>query len=269
MRIRGARVVLTGASSGIGRLAALRLARAGAEVWAVARNEERLAALAAERPGIVAFPADVSVEADRAALVAAAAGHGPIDALVNNAGLGWSGLVADMDAADVRLLFEVNVLGLIDLTQRVLAGMLARRRGHVVNVASVAGWVAAPPLTVYSATKFAVIGFSEGLRRELQGRGVTVGVVSPGPLGTEFLPRAQGIATGRGTPLDSSTLLPASLAARAILRSIRLAQVPGWGTIAVPRLAGVARLGAVPGLARLVDVAALASRQPSYFGRPE
>ncbi|MGH8921743.1 MAG: SDR family NAD(P)-dependent oxidoreductase, partial [Actinomycetes bacterium] len=108
MRIRGSTVVVTGASSGIGRDAAARLAARGAKVWAVARNRPRLEDLAAHHPGITPFPADVSVEADRAALVEAVAAAGPVDVLVNNAGLGWSGLIQDMPADEVRKLFEVN-----------------------------------------------------------------------------------------------------------------------------------------------------------------
>ncbi|MGH9127550.1 MAG: SDR family NAD(P)-dependent oxidoreductase [Acidimicrobiales bacterium] len=257
MRLAGARIVVTGASSGIGRDTTLRLARRGAHVWAVARNGARLATLADACVGITPFVADVSIEGDRAALVEAA---GQVDVLVNNAGLGWSGMVEDMSAADVRQLFEVNVIGLIDLTQRVLPGMLERRRGHIVNVGSLAGWVSAPPLSVYSATKFAVAGFSEGLRREVVGRGVTVALIAPGPLGTEFLPRSRGQADGTGAPLNAAGLPPASLASRAIVRSIRLAGVPGWATIAVPRVSGLARLGAAPALARLVDVVSVLTR---------
>jgi len=253
--------VVTGASSGIGRDAAVRLARRGATVWAVARRQDRLEELAREQEGIVPYPADVGNDADRAALVEAVGRDGPLDVLVNNAGVGWMGLVEDMPSAEVRRLFEVNVLGLIDLTQRVLPCMLERRRGHIVNVGSAGGWVAVPPITVYSATKFAVAGFTEGLRRELQGRGVSVGLISPGPLATEFQVRAapspgpQGILAG-GSPL------PGSLAGRAIVRSIQLAGVPGWDTIAVPRLMGLGRLGALPVIDRLVDMGALVSRGP-------
>lgn len=270
MRIRGSTVVVTGASSGIGRDAARRLASRGARVWAVARNRERLEDLANGQSGISPFAADVSVDSDRAALVAAVTAEGPVDVLVNNAGLGWTGLVEDMPAEDVRRLFEINVLGLIDLTQRVLGGMLERRRGHVVNVGSVAGWVAAPPLSVYSATKFAVAGFSEGLRREVRGRGVTVSLIAPGPLATEFMPRAQGLASGVG-PSRASWGLPggAALAGRAVVRAIRLGAVPGWGTISVPRVAGLARLGSAPGVAGLVDLAALRSRSTGFPARPK
>ncbi len=258
MRISGSTIVVTGASSGIGRDAALRLAKRGARVWAVARNGDRLAALAEECAGITPFVADVSVDEARAALVEAV---GDVDVLVNNAGLGWSGAVVEMPAADVRRLFEINVIGLIDLTQRVLPGMLARRHGHVVNIGSVAGWISAPPLSVYSATKFAVAGFSEGLRRELIGRGVSVGLIAPGPIASEFFPRSKGITDGKGAPMNSSGAPPVSIAGRAVVRSIRMAGIPGWGTIAVPRVAGLARLGAVPVVSRAVDVVSVVTRK--------
>ncbi len=255
--------MVTGASSGIGRDAALRLARKGARVWAVARNGDRLAALAAECEGITPFVADMSVDADRAALAEAV---GALDVLVNNAGLGWSGVVAEMSATEVRRLFEINVIGLIDLTQRMLPGMLARRRGHIVNVGSVAGWVSAPPLSVYSATKFAVAGFSEGLRRELLGKGVSVGLIAPGPIATEFYPRSKGMTDGVGAPMTSTGAPPASIAGRAVVRSIRMAGIPGWDTIAVPRVAGLTRLGAIPVLARAVDLVSVLTRKD---GQPQ
>lgn len=257
--------MVTGASSGIGRDAAARLARHGAEVWAVARRGDRLDALAAAAPGVVPYQADVTVEADRTALVEDVATAGPIDVLVNNAGVGWGGLIERMPAAEVRRLFETNVLALIDLTQRVLPGMLTRRRGHIVNVSSAGGWVAVPPISVYSATKFAVTGFTEGLRREVQGRGVTVSLISPGPLATEFVTRSQLAKRAGGggtvpTPVPAAALLPGSLAGRAIVRSVRFAGIPGWDTIAVPRAVGLGRLGSLPVIDRIVDAGALVSR---------
>src|SRR5215210_763235 len=171
MELTDTRVLVTGASTGIGHVTALRLADRGARVWAAARDEQRLKSLAAEHPAIVPVPADVARDTDRAALVEACE---PVDVLINNAGLGWKGLVEDMTPAEVRQLFDVNVLALIDLTQRVLPGMLERGRGHIVNVGSIAGYVAAPGETVYCATKFAVQGFTDGLRREVAGRGVDV-----------------------------------------------------------------------------------------------
>jgi short-subunit dehydrogenase len=264
MRIRGARIVVTGASSGIGRDAAIRLARRGARVWAVARRQDRLEELAREQEGIVPYTADVTRDGDRAALIEAAGKEGPIDVLVNNAGVGWMGLVKDMPPAEVRKLFEVNVLSLVDLTQRVLPGMLQRRRGHIVNVGSAAGWVAVPPITVYSATKFAVAGFTEGLRREVQGKGVSVGLISPGPLATEFQARAAPGPGPRGM-LSGGSPLPGSLAGRAIVRSIQLAGLPGWDTVAVPRLMGLGRLGGLPVVDRLVDLGVLVSRAPGLL----
>lgn len=254
MRLSGANVVVTGASDGIGRETALLLAGRGARVWAVARSGALLEELAGEHERIVPLVADVSVDADRAAVVEAA---GEVDVLVNNAGIGWSGLVEDMPAEQVRRLFEVNVLALVDLTQRVLPGMLARRRGHVVNLASVASWVAAPPLTVYSATKFAVQGFSDGLRREVAGRGVAVTTVNPGPVATRFGERAQ--VGDRPTMLLTGAAMPgvpAAMAARAVVRSVRMGGFPGFVTIAVPRPVGLVRLLTVPGLQPVVDLGA-------------
>jgi short-subunit dehydrogenase len=251
MRVRGSNVVVTGATAGIGREVAILLASKGAHVWASGRSGALLKELAGRHPGVTPVEADMTSDADRAALVEAA---GPVDVLVNNAGIGWSGLVEHMPAADVRQLFEVNVLGLVDLTQRVLPGMLERRRGHVVNVASVASWVATPPLTVYAATKFAVQGFSDGLGRELAGRGVVVGTVNPGPVATHFWSRA--IDEDRPSEMlepEPMVGVPATTVARAVLRSIRMGGLPGYRTVAVPRLAGLARLGAVPGLRWVVD----------------
>ncbi len=257
--------MVTGASSGIGRETARLLARKGARVRAVARSGSDLDDLAKEHPDITPHVADLALEADRAALVDEA---GEVDVLVNNAGLGWTGLVEDMPAERVRRLFEVNVMALIDLTQRMLPGMLSRRRGHVVNMASVASWVATPPLTVYSATKFAIQGFSDGLRRELAGRGVVVTTVNPGPIATKFWARTRTHdRPSQHLDDDLKPGLPPTLVARAVLRALRLGALPGYGTIAVPRAVGLARLGTVPGLRLLVDAGSLVSRQPTVWRR--
>ncbi len=264
MRVAGRVAVVTGASSGIGRETALLLAHKGARVRAVARSRSELEQLAREHSGITPHVADLSAEADRAALADEA---GEVDVLVNNAGLGWTGLVEDMPAERIRRLFEVNVLALVDLTQAVLPGMLARRRGHVVNVASVASWVATPPLTVYAATKFAVQGFSDGLRRETAGRGVVVSTVNPGPIATKFWARSRthDRLSEDLDDEDGKLGLPPALVARAVLRAVRLGPLPGYETIAVPRALGLARLGAVPGLRLLVDAGSLISRRPAVW----
>jgi short-subunit dehydrogenase len=250
MQLPDTRVLVTGASTGIGRVTALRLASKGARVWAAARDEQRLKSLAAEHSAIVPVPADVANDTDRAALVEACE---RVDVLVNNAGLGWKGLVEDMAPAEVRKLFDVNVLALIDLTQRVLPGMLERGRGHIVNVGSIAGYVAAPGATVYCATKFAVQGFTDGLRREVAGRGVDVTLIAPGPIKTEFMAR-----TRTGEPADEPGALdyglPPESVAKAIVRALTR-RAPGYRTITVPRIGGFSRLGAAPGLARATDLA--------------
>jgi short-subunit dehydrogenase len=263
MELTGNRVIVTGASTGIGRSTALLLARKGARVWAAARDEQRLKSLAAEHPEIVPVPTDVSDDTDRAALIEQSE---PVDVLVNNAGLGWKGLVEDMAPAEVRELFDINVLALIDLTQRVLPGMLERTRGHIVNVGSMAGYVAPPGETVYAATKFAVQGFTDGLRREVARRGVDVTLIAPGPIKTEFMARIR-----TGEPADEpgglDYGLPPESVAKAIVRALTR-RVPGYRTITVPRMGGFGRLGAAPGLARATDLAtrgrvrkALAERQ--------
>ncbi len=232
---------------------------------AVARSEDDLQKLAGEHPGIVPHVADLAVEDNRVGLVETA---GEVDILVNNAGLGWTGLVEDMPADRVRRLFEVNVMALIDLTQRVLPGMLVRRRGRIVNVASVASWVATPPLTVYSATKFAVQGFSEGLRREVAGRGVAVSTVNPGPIATKFWASSTGgDRLSQHLEDDLKTGLPPTAVARAVLRAVRLGALPGYETIAVPRLLGLARLAALPGVRLAVHAGSLVSRQPAVWRR--
>jgi short-subunit dehydrogenase len=258
MRIEGAMAVVTGASSGIGEETAIRLAKRGARVLAVARSEASLRQLADENPGITPFVADVTDADARAAVVDAA---GEVDLLVNNAGLGWTGLVEDMPADAVRQLFEVNVLALIDLTQRALPGMLERRRGHVINVASVASWMATPPITVYSATKYAVQGFSEGLRRELLGRGVAVTTINPGPVATRFGVRAEG---DRPTELlrdERMPGVPASMVADEIVRAVRLDGMPPYDVVAVPRALGASRMASLPGASHFLDAASIVARR--------
>jgi short-subunit dehydrogenase len=258
VKIEGAVAVVTGASSGIGEETAVRLAKRGARVLAVARSEGFLRALADRQEGITPLAADLTDDDSRAGLIEAA---GPIDILVNNAGLGWNGLVEDMPASAVRQLFEVNVLALIDLTQRALPGMLERRRGHVINVASVASWVAAPPLTVYSATKFAVQGFSEGLRRELLGRGVAVSTINPGPVATRFAARFSGDRPTDQLGDERMPGVPVSMVADEIVRAVQVNGVPPYDTVAVPRALSASRFASLPGASLVVDATSLITRR--------
>jgi len=197
---------------------------------------------------------DVRSATDRAALVEAALGvAGTVDILVNNAGLGWTGRIESMPEAAVRAVFETNVLALIDLTQRVLPVMSAQRRGHVSSISSVLGFVSGPPLSVYAASKWAVQGFSDGLRREHLGSGITVSCINPGPTSSRFLTRS--LAADAHEVPTAPAGVPPWLVAFAVERGVRLGRLPGFGQITVPRALGLLRLAEVPGIRAALDLA--------------
>ncbi|HEX2032378.1 MAG TPA: SDR family NAD(P)-dependent oxidoreductase [Actinomycetota bacterium] len=184
--LAGKRCIVTGASSGIGEATARRLAKEGAEVVLVARREERLRALAGELGERASWvTADVSHEADVEALRDRVE---RLDVLVNNAGVPGGGAFAEVDLERLRLVADVNFFGVVRCTKLFLP-LLERSGGHVVNVASIAGRYALPGAAVYSATKHAVVAFSESLYHELKPRGVMVTVINPGLVATEgFFP---------------------------------------------------------------------------------
>lgn len=252
--VEGRVIIVTGASSGIGRATAERLARGGATVVGCARDLDRMQEVADKTPGIEPRRCDVTSAQDRAALIdGVLARHGRIDALVNNAGIGWEGLVEEMETGDVEKLVNTNVTALIDLTRLVLPGMLERGAGHIVMTSSSAGWFAFPPLTVYSSTKFAVEGFVEGLRREVWRRGVVVSTVNPGPVATEWLARSQGYQPSEDDPqVRRNPGVPPEWVAAAIERSLRR---PYGRTAGVPRVMGLLRLFQIPPLRTVADVA--------------
>ncbi len=189
--VEGRVALVTGASSGIGEATAEALARGGAKVVVAARRREKLDALvsriAAAGGEAFALTADVSTPEAAAQMVQGAeAHHGRLDILVNNAGVMYLEPTADADLGRWRHMLELNVLGLIAASQAALAGMRARRDGHIVNIASTAGRVANPNSAGYSATKFGVVGFSEALRKELVKDRVRVTVIEPGVVETEL-----------------------------------------------------------------------------------
>ena len=193
MRLKGAVVVVTGASSGIGAATALAFARRGARLELGARRLERLNAVAekcraAGAPAVSARHVDVGHKGQARAFIAAALrDHERLDVLVNNAGVGWFGRVHEMSEEKVEELIATNLKGVINTTQSALPWMLDRRRGVIINVASVVGFRPSPYSAVYSATKHGVVGFSHALRGELSGTGVKVCVVYPAVTsGTEF-----------------------------------------------------------------------------------
>ncbi|MGQ0601141.1 MAG: SDR family NAD(P)-dependent oxidoreductase [Anaerolineales bacterium] len=182
-------ILITGASSGIGAAAAREFVRQGAQVALVARRADRLAALAEELgPNALAITADVTQRADRERIIAATLEHfGRIDVLFNNAGAARLGWLETLMAEEVETQIQLNLLAVIELTRLVLPHMLARKSGHIINHASMAGLVGTPTYSVYCATKAGVRAFSEALRREVSPFGVHVSVLSPGGVAeTEF-----------------------------------------------------------------------------------
>ncbi|GAB7192732.1 SDR family oxidoreductase [Kineococcus sp. NUM-3379] len=261
--LSGLVVLVTGASAGVGRATARRLAQAGAVVVGCARDPERLHAAAAEI-GMEAVPCDVRDAGARRALVEEVlARHGRVDVLVNNAGIGWEGLVEDMAADDVEHVVQTNVTAVLDLTRLVLPSMLERRDGDVVMISSAAAFVALPPLTVYSATKWAVQGFVQGVRREVRTRGVRVHSVNPGFVRTEWLSRSMGHRPTEDEPgLRPSPGVAPERVAEAVARTLRR---PASRTVSVPRVMGLSRLASVQPLRSVVD--AVSSRTAAAAAR--
>jgi NAD(P)-dependent dehydrogenase (short-subunit alcohol dehydrogenase family) len=170
--------LVTGTSSGIGRAAALELHRRGFVVYATARDVAGVDDLAAG--GIKTLALDVTDEESMASVVSAIeAEHGAVDVLVNNAGFELVGPVEEVPIGEVRRLFDTNVFGLIRLTQLVLPAMRRRRRGRIINVASIYGRLAVPGGAFYGASKHAVEGFSEALRLEVEPYGIDVTLIEP------------------------------------------------------------------------------------------
>ena len=179
--------LVTGASSGIGEAMVRRLAADGVATVVVARRVDRLRALAAELPGLDVLVADLATDANVGEVAAQLEDPAhPIDLLVNNAGFGTSGNVAELPPRRLADEIRVNALALTTLTAVALPLMLQRRRGWVLNVSSVAGFQAIPGFAVYSATKAYVTRFTEGLHEELRGTGVRATALCPGLTRTEF-----------------------------------------------------------------------------------
>ena len=223
--LAGVSAAVTGGAQGIGRAIVHHLVRAGARV-AVGDVDAR---------GAAGFALDVTDPAAFAAFLDAAAGrHGDLSVLVNNAGVDWIGPFHEEPDAVTRREIEVNVYGVVLGTKLALERMLPRRDGHVVNIASGAGRIPLPGTATYAATKHAIVGLTESLRLEYQGRGIDFSVVQPVQVRTAML---DGQAHPRGLPV----VTPDDVAA-AVVDAIRRRRFEVW----VPRSqAPMARLGAV------------------------
>lgn len=251
--IAGRTIVITGASSGIGKALALELASRGPKLVLAARNVERLEQVAAEcqtrGADTLVVPADVTSRQDCQSLVARAVEHfGGLDILVNNAGLAmWCRFDELTDLDVIERIMRVNYLGSVYCTHAALPH-LKRSRGLIVAMASISGLISAPLLSGYVASKHAMIGFFESLRIELKPSGVGVTIIAPDFVQSEILERAAG-PDGRATgdsPLDQGKLLTAEKCARKIIRGIerrkRLVLTSErsawarWGTLLAPKL---------------------------------
>jgi NADP-dependent 3-hydroxy acid dehydrogenase YdfG len=190
-------IIITGASSGIGEATARRLSAAGHPLLLLARRVERLEGLAL--PNSLSRKVDIT---DRNALLAAVAEaeaqFGPADALINNAGVMLLGAMSEQDPAQWDQMLDVNVKGLLNGIYAVVAGMIERKHGTIINVSSVAGRKTFPNHVAYVGTKFAVHGLSENLREELAPHNVRVTTIAPGAVETELLSHTtdEAIKTG-------------------------------------------------------------------------
>ncbi|HEX8908451.1 MAG TPA: SDR family oxidoreductase [Anaeromyxobacteraceae bacterium] len=188
--------LVTGGSTGIGRAVARELALAGAQVLITGRHEAELRESASQHPAIGYLVADVARPADAArTLEEVRRRHGRLDILVNNAGIATPAPLSDASPEHARQIFEVNVLGLVELTRQALP-LLRQAKGAVVNVASVVADHPFPNMSVYSASKAAVVALTRSWAQELAADGVRVNVVSPGPIETPIfgksgLPQAE------------------------------------------------------------------------------
>ncbi|MFZ9281674.1 MAG: SDR family NAD(P)-dependent oxidoreductase [Prochlorococcaceae cyanobacterium] len=178
-------VLITGASSGIGAATAGLLLQSGWRVVAAARRVEAMASLA--DAGAIVLPLDISDPNSRQRFIAQLAEQaGTLDALVNNAGFGEVGALETMPLERARAIFEVNVFGLMGLTQLLLPAMRERGQGRIVNVSSIAGRWVSPGSGWYGASKHALEAISDALRLELHRFGVQVVLIEPGLIATDF-----------------------------------------------------------------------------------
>ncbi len=180
--------VITGASSGVGEAIALRLASKGTPVFAIGRDADRLAALAKQGEGrIHVFQADVrEPKLLEAAYATIEREHGPIEALVNNAAWNRSREFATLDLESIDAIIDINLKGTLYATRLVLPYMLERKRGRIINIASVAGTRGIPTEAAYCASKHGMVGFADSLAQELIPHGILVSTLCPGGIDTPW-----------------------------------------------------------------------------------
>ena len=219
-------VIITGASSGIGAAVARRLARDGMHLTLAARRLDRLEQVATDVVALggeaLIVQTDVRNNDELQRMVQATLDKwGRIDVLLNNAGMGHGKILLRSKPERIRDEIHINLIAIIECTQVILPVMLRQKFGHIINVASIAGLIATPGNTVYSASKFGVNGFSDALRRELHGSGIHVSAFCPGYTPTEISPELKAIADGQPGAPRVLGLMPVTYVADQIARLIR------------------------------------------------
>ncbi len=220
MDFKGKIVLITGASSGIGKEAAIQFAKNGADVILVARRKQKLEQIADDlkkyNTSILVCECDVSdkLQVENMAKLVLEK-YGSIDILVNNAGFAIYGSVFDLTTQEIESQMATNYFGMIYCIKNFLPSMIQKKSGHIVNVASVAASFGLPGIASYCASKFAMLGFSEGLKHELKGTGVGITVVSPIMVRTDFFDHPSFQKMPKYSPLSLSD----KTVAKAILRA--------------------------------------------------
>lgn len=229
-------IVITGASSGIGLMLALDVAKKGATPILLARSTEKLKQAKADilrKTGIEAayFTVDVSDSKLVAEIFTRILEkYLKVDVLINNAGYAIFDSFLDAKAVDIKGMFAVNVFGLIACTKAVLPGMIERNEGHIINIASQAGKLATPKSSVYAATKHAVLAITNSTRMELIDTNLVISAVNPGPIKTPFFDRADATGTYL-KKVEKFMMEPGFVSAKIIQlieRPRREINLPGW-----------------------------------------
>jgi len=235
-KLSGKNIVITGASGGIGEAIAKQCAANGANLVLLARSVDKLEELQSalqqnHQVRVAIFQLDVSnTEKVKEVFEKIFSEIGEIDILVNNAGFGVFREAHEATMDEIKGMFNVNVIGLMACTSMVLPKMRARRYGHIINIASQAGKIATPKSSVYSATKHAVLGYTNSLRMELSDYHVQVTSVNPGPIATNFF----NIADEKGTYVKNVQrfMLQPEFVARKVVDSMltntREINLPRW-----------------------------------------
>jgi short-subunit dehydrogenase len=237
VNLHGRRVLVTGASRGIGASLVRAFAAEGAHVALVARNADAIAKLAADVGGD-AYPTDLTDRAAVAGLVARVECDGDLDVLVNNAAVDETGRFAGADPGALEALVRLNVLAPMELSRQALQGMLARRCGHIVNISSLSAMIPFPGFAAYGASKAALSRFTAGLRAELRGTGVGTTLVEVGGVRTDMVDHTRTYApTQRSWRRVEALRLSIDLDPDDVARNVVRAVLQDKPTVRMPRRA--------------------------------